>query len=180
VYRWWYYKKDTVLLSGCLFGISFICLGNMAGNSIAFAVRVLAAANPDGPEATKEVVRGVALAAATFACVIHAISRRGGIWLSNVLASVKVGILLLIVVLAIKHKPSVVAENFADSFLAPKIPKWAQTCNHPVGAENKNGYTKAFLSISELLPSDYQCALASDQLLVFAYSGFDQANYVIE
>ena len=93
----------------------------MAGNSIAFAVRVLAAANPDGPEPTKEVVRGVALAATTFACVIHVISRRGGIWLSNVLASVKVSILLLIVVLAVRHKPSVVVENFADSFLTPKL-----------------------------------------------------------
>lgn len=151
MYRWWYYKKDTVLLVGCLFGISFICLGNMAGNSIAFAVRVLAAANPGGPEPSKEVVRGVALAAAAFACIIHSVSRRGGIWLSNLFACIKIGILLVIVVLAIKYKPSVIAENFTNSFedVVPE-PKFDGCRTRPQGEGDNNGYAKAFLSISEL------------------------------
>jgi len=152
VYRWWYYKKDTVLLAGCLFGISFICLGNMAGNSIAFAVRILKAANLDGPEPTKEVVRGVALAAAAFACVIHSVSRRGGIWLSNLFACLKIGILLAIVGLAIKYKPSVFAENFTNAFedVAPG-PEFDDCRTRFQDDGNSNGYSKAFMSISEFI-----------------------------
>ncbi|KAK0645372.1 amino acid permease-domain-containing protein [Cercophora newfieldiana] len=163
VYRWWYYKKDTVLFIGCLFGISFICLGNMAGNSIAFAARVLAAANPDEPEPRKEVVRAVALAAAAFACVIHSVSRRGGIWLSNLFACIKVLILLAIVVLAGLYKQSVIVENLnsANAFQKPKMTAGLEGCGAPPDDGNNNGYAKAFLSI------------------VFAFSGFDQANYVL-
>ena len=152
-----YYKKDTVLLSGCLFGISFICLGNMAGNSIAFAVRVLQAANP-GIQPSNGTVRGIALAVAAFACVIHAVSRRGGIWLSNFLACVKAGILLLVVVLAIRfgvlQGSDVINENFSNSISAPKIPGIAsgEDCKAPLQVDaGASGYARAFLSISEFL-----------------------------
>ncbi|KAK3313291.1 hypothetical protein B0H66DRAFT_628921 [Apodospora peruviana] len=42
----------------------------------------------------KGYVRGVAMAVAVFACLIHEASGRGGIWLNNLLALVKVGIIL--------------------------------------------------------------------------------------
>ncbi|KAK4445409.1 amino acid permease-domain-containing protein [Podospora aff. communis PSN243] len=180
VYRWWYYKKDTVFLSGCLFGISFICVGNMAGNCIAFAVRVLEAANPTDAadlNATdlntaerKGQARGIALAAAALACVIHSVSRRGGIWLSNLLACIKVGILLAILVLAIKSghnsRENIVVDNLRvpGSFQSPSkvLLAGAEPCNSPDGVGgDANGYAKAFLSI------------------IFAFSGFDQVNYVL-
>lgn len=147
------YKKDTVLYFSCLFGISFICLGNMAGNAVSFAVRVLqatkpgtAAADVDGP-----TVRGIAIAVATLTCFIHAISRRGGILLNNVLALVKVCILLLIIIAAIvvaaggfkdeegRVVPNVISENtgrskaFADA------------------SDEANGYAHAFLSIGKCI-----------------------------
>ncbi|KAK4243530.1 amino acid permease-domain-containing protein [Corynascus novoguineensis] len=96
------YKKDTVLLIGCLFGISFICVRNMAGNCILCAVRLLQAAYPD-QEATSfgsRKVRGIAIAIAVFACFIYSFSRRRGILLNNILALVKVGILLLLIGMA--------------------------------------------------------------------------------
>jgi hypothetical protein len=152
-----YYKKDTVLLSGCLFGISFICLGNMAGNSIAFAVRVLQAANPE-IQPGNSTVRGIALAAAAFSCVIHAVSRRGGIWLSNFLACVKTCILLLVVVLAIRfgvlQGSGVINENFSNSISAPRIPRLVsgEDCKTSLQVDaGASGYARAFLSISEFL-----------------------------
>ncbi|KAK3900364.1 amino acid permease-domain-containing protein [Staphylotrichum tortipilum] len=170
VYRWLSYKKDTVLLSGCLYGISFICLGNMASNCLAFAARVLEAAHP-GVDPDKGQVRGIALAAAAFACVIHSVSRRGGIWLSNFLACVKLGILLLIIVMTIvvvaggvKDAEGVAVKSvFLDNtyywkaFQPPEDP----TPGGEVKGGTVNGYAAAFLSI------------------IFSYNGFDQANYVL-
>ncbi|KAK3381241.1 amino acid permease-domain-containing protein [Podospora didyma] len=170
VYRWIYYKKDTVLLSGVLFGISFICIGNMASNCISFAVRVLQAAHPND-EPSNGQVRGIALAAAALACVIHAVSRRGGIWLNNILALVKVGILLVIIATTLAvvgngihdKDGNLVQSVFMDN-LNPKVAFKAPLA--PVGATQAqegtvNGYAAALLSI------------------IFAYSGFDQTNYVL-
>ena len=43
-------------------------------------------------------VRGLAIAALTTACLLHAFWRKGGIWLNNAFAFMKVIILLLIIV----------------------------------------------------------------------------------
>jgi len=161
VYRWFSYKKDTILLSGCLYGISFICLGNMASNCLAFAARVLEAAHP-GDEPDKGQVRGIALLAAAFACVIHSVSRRGGIWLSNFLAIVKLGILLLIIITTIvvvaggiKDENGVAVKSvFLDNTYYWKAFQPPVDSTHgakPVDAGTVNGYAAAFLSISESL-----------------------------
>ncbi|PKS10922.1 hypothetical protein jhhlp_002680 [Lomentospora prolificans] len=167
VYRKPRYRKDTVLFFACLYGIAFICLGNMAGNSISFAIRALQAANPGtaSEEFSSGAVRGIAIAVAAITCFIHTISRRGGIFLNNVLAIIKVGILLLIIATAI----AVAAGGFHDQSGA-EVPNYI---GHNTGRENSfkyisdkasgeaNGYAQAFLSI------------------VFAFSGFDQPNYVL-
>lgn len=71
-------------------------LGNRTGNAIAFGLYVMEAAgystNSEAP-----AVRGLALAAMTFACLIHASWRKGGIMLNNIVASIKVLILLAII-----------------------------------------------------------------------------------
>ena len=159
----------------------------MAGNSIKFAVHVLEAANPDSEfEPSKGLVRGVALAAAAFACIIHSVSRRGGIWLSNLFACVKVGILLVILALAIRIgildkerglQPSVVEENFTNAFSPPKL---LPGCEGPLGGKSENGYARAFLSISESVFFHRRVLKweLTTRFIVFAFSGFDQANYV--
>jgi hypothetical protein len=69
----------------------------MAGNCVNFGTRVLMAANPDpSAEVSHTLVCAIATAAAFFSCVVHAVSRRGGIVLNNCLAVVKVCILLII------------------------------------------------------------------------------------
>ncbi|KAI5458244.1 amino acid permease-domain-containing protein [Mariannaea sp. PMI_226] len=153
VYRKPGYRNDTVLLSTCLFGIAFICLGNMAGNSISFAMRIMGAAGNDDPK--NSTVRGIALGVAVLTCFIHTISRRGGLFLNNVLAIVKIMILLLIVVTAIivgaggLDTPNVIGENTKPSKAFD-------------GAlSDANGYAQSFLAI------------------IFAFSGFEQPNYVL-
>ncbi|KAK1623926.1 high-affinity methionine permease [Colletotrichum phormii] len=147
------YRKNTLLLSTCIFGISFIVLGNMAGNSIHFAIRLLEAADvkpENGP------VRGIALAVATFSCGIHAFSRRGGILLNNVLAVVKILTMLLIIVativVATKGFPG--ANNVFDKNTSPET-------SFKNASNEANSYAQAFLAI------------------IFSFSGFEQPNYVL-
>ncbi|KAK3177785.1 hypothetical protein K4F52_009483 [Lecanicillium sp. MT-2017a] len=99
VYPWPALRRNTVLLSACIFGAGFIAFGNMASNCISFATRLLLAADIESP--SNGTVRGIAIGIAILACFIHAFSRRGGIWLNNVLAVIKVLMLLLIIVTAI-------------------------------------------------------------------------------
>jgi len=148
------YRKNTILLSTCIFGISFIVLGNMAGNCIHFALRVLEAAGFDEPE--NGPVRGIALAAATFSCSVHALSRRFGILLNNTLAMMKIMIMLLIIVAAIvvgaggfPATKNVIADN-----TSPKN-------SFRDASKEANGYAQAFLAI------------------IFTFSGFEQPNYVL-
>ncbi|GKT65174.1 high-affinity methionine permease [Colletotrichum tofieldiae] len=148
------YRKNTILLSTCIFGISFIVLGNMAGNCIHFALRVLEAAGVENPE--NGTVRGIALAAATFACSVHALSRRFGILLNNTLAMVKIMILLLIIIAAIVVGaggfPS--TENVISNNTSPKN-------SFKDASKEANSYAQAFLAI------------------IFTFSGFEQPNYVL-
>jgi amino acid transporter len=138
----------------CVFGLAFIALGNMAGNSINFALRVMQAAGIEDP--SNGSVRGIAILVATFACFIHAFSRRGGIWLNNILAMIKLAILVLIVIAAtvvgaggFPKTKNVIAEN-------------TSTANSFNGASSDpSGYAQAFLGI------------------IFSFSGFEQPNYVL-
>jgi L-asparagine transporter-like permease len=153
VFTWPAYrpKTKTVLLVTCVFAIAYIILGNMAGNCLIFGIRTLQAANAP---VTNSAVRGLAVAAATVACLIHSFSRRGGIWLGNIFALIKVLMLLLIIITGICawagvfHTPNYASDNMA--------------LNHSFADSSNDsyGYTQAFLAV------------------IFAWSGFDQPNYV--
>jgi L-asparagine transporter-like permease len=131
--------------------MAYIVLGNMAGNCLIFGIRILEAANVPG---TNSAVRGIAVGAATFACGIHAFSRRGGIYLGNAFAIVKVLMLLMIIIAGICawsgafHTKTYAIENMTANyaFSSPSTDSY--------------GYVKAFLAV------------------VFAWNGFDQPNYV--
>lgn len=142
-----------MLFVSCLFGISFIILGNMAGNCINFSVRAFEAAGIEEKDQSSAVIRGVSIAVATFACFIHAISRRGGILLNNVFAVVKAAFLLVIIITAIVFSTGAfgttidqaTSETIVTSNLAPS----KAFASSPSDA---NGYARAFLSISECDP----------------------------
>jgi amino acid transporter len=138
----------------CLFGAAYIILGNMAGNCLVFGLRCLDAAGLVSSD-YDGTVRGIAVGVATFACLIHTVSRRGGIWLGNLFAVIKVLMLTLMVILgfcawggAFKSK-SYADENMSvhNSFRNPSSEPY--------------GYVSAFLAV------------------IFAWSGFDQPTYVL-
>ncbi|KAF1972410.1 hypothetical protein BU23DRAFT_580989 [Bimuria novae-zelandiae CBS 107.79] len=152
VLPWPAYRHRTVLLITCMYAAAYIVLGNMAGNYLIFGIRILEAANKP---LTNSEVRELAVAAATFGCAIHTFSRRGGIWLGNVLAIVKVCMLLMMVIISMRAwggvfgVPNVVEQNLAaqNSFAKPSKDPYV--------------YAKAFLC------------------MIFAWSGFDQPNSVL-
>ena len=123
----------------------------MAGNCLIFGIRILEAANAPTSNSS---VRGVAVAAATFACLIHSFSRRGGIWLGNFFAIIKVLMLLLIIITGIcAWAGAFKTKTYANENLAMD-----RSFEDP--ANDSYGYAKAFLAI------------------IFAWGGFDQPNYV--
>ena len=77
-----------------MYGVIYITLGNLSGNAIAFGLYVMDAAGIAGSDAA---VRGLAVTSLTFACILHALWRKGGIVLNNFLAFVKVSTLLGII-----------------------------------------------------------------------------------
>jgi len=147
------YRKNTVLFSACFFGISFIILGNMAGNAISFATSVLEAANIVPTEGT---VRGIAIAISVFACFIHTFSRRGGIVLNNILAGAKLCIILIIIIVTIIYSKGGFG-NYSDKVIQENL--GANSLRNR--SSNPHGYARSFLSI------------------VFAFGGFEQPNYVL-
>jgi amino acid transporter len=154
VYRKPAYRKNTIALGTCLFGIGFIAFGNMAGNAINFAVCILRAGGTEHPD--NGLVRGIAITCATLTCFIHAFSRRGGIWLNNMFALVKIAMLLLIVITAI-----VVAAHGL-----PESANYIEENTNPATAfdaknTDANGYAHAFLAV------------------IFSFWGFEQPNYIL-
>lgn len=144
IFPWPRYRENTVIFMGVLFGISFICVGNMASNCIDCALRILEAANPDMEveSFSQGAIYGIAISIATMTCFIHAISRRGGILLSNAFAFVKVGFLVFIIVTC-----WVVAGGWSGINGLPKgtYVKEEKTST----ATDPNGATAAFLAVSK-------------------------------
>lgn len=83
-------------MATCVYGMLFIILGNLAGNAIGFGSYIMEAAGYQAG-AKESAVRGLAVAGLTLAALIHATWRKGGIWLNNAFAFLKVAILLLII-----------------------------------------------------------------------------------
>ena len=150
-----YLLRKPKFFVACVYGVVFIILGNMAGNALFFGEFVLEAA---GLKDHHAATRGLAVLVTTFACLIHGVWRRGGIILNNILAVIKIGILLLIIVLGItalgnQFEQDGEVQNFAAHNMAPdKSFANAPTVTH--------GYVESILAV------------------IFAYGGYNQANYV--
>ena len=128
----------------------------MAANGIAFAQFCFRIGNNADP--SNKSVRGVAVVVATFACTIHAVSRRGGIYLSNILAIIKVFTLLLIFATGIAASAGAFPNHQISIAHPPNLSSTHDS--FPTPAKNAYGYAEAFLSV------------------LFAYAGWNQANYV--
>ncbi len=86
------------LRTTCSFAIMYILLYNLGGNAIAFALEVLIASGhyEAGTVPPRGAVLGIAIAVLTLVIVLHTFSRGGGILVNNLMAIVKVTLLLVI------------------------------------------------------------------------------------
>jgi len=144
-----YFLKKPEFFATCVYGISFILLGNSSANCVAFGQSVLEAADVT---LTPGKVFGVAIAVNSFCCLLHSISRRWGILLNNFLGTIKLLMLLWFIIIGfvwMKH-------DVASANLDPST-SFSRENNTPRMPYN---YAESLLFI--MLP----------------YSGFHQANYV--
>jgi L-asparagine transporter-like permease len=126
----------------------------MAGNAIVFGQNIMIACGSAEP--TNGPVRAIAVGVATFACTLHIVSRWVGIALNNFFGSVKAAMLLMLIIVGI------------ISFAGGLSVKTKETAKQNYGAygnfdsasKSSYGYAASFLSV------------------IFAYGGFNQANYV--
>ncbi|KAK4185802.1 putative high-affinity methionine permease [Podospora australis] len=145
-----YFLKAPKFLATCLFGVSFLVFGNTATNSVAFAVAVHQAS---GATATAGKVAAIALAANTFSCLLHSMSRKWGIRLNNLLGSLKLLMLVLMIIFGLRWLDrDVAADNFNSQTSFEKTDK------SPTGVYR---YGEALV------------------YAIFPFGGFHQANYVL-
>jgi amino acid transporter len=140
--------KKPMFLATCLFGIAFIVLENSAHNAIALGQNILDAAHA---EATPGKILAIALAANTFCCLLHAISRRWGIIVNNFFGTLKFLILIFVIIIGlIWINPKVAKSNFnvSTSFSTANSPKLSYK------------YAEAFMWV------------------IFPFGTFHQVNYV--
>lgn len=124
----------------------------MAANGISFSKYFLQAC---GVEPSNGAIRGMAIGVATFACLIHGTSRKLGIVINNVFGVIKVAMLLMIIIVGICAGAGVFGQDAVarDNLGVNKSFQSPSTDSY--------GYTEAFLAI------------------IFAFGGFNQANYVL-
>ena len=145
-----------------MYGVMFVILGNLSGNAIAFGNYVLAAANIESDAAA----RGLAVACSTVACLLHGVWRRGGIWVNNGLAALKV--LILVAVIGIGFAASAGAK-FGHG------PVHGETVDSITGQVTPNFDTKS----SFAHPNHDAASYASSILfIVYTFSGYEQPFYV--
>ena len=139
-----------------MYGLVFVVLGNLAGNAVALGQYVMrAAGDPDNTHA----IRGLAVAALTAACLIHGLWRKGGIVLNNVLALIKVLILMAVIVIGF-------AVAAGASFGNGSVGKAAVKANFDIH--------KSFQDPK----GDVGSYARSIVYIVYSYSGFKQPFYV--
>jgi amino acid transporter len=150
-----YLFQRPKFLVTCMYGVAFLILGNLAGNSVAFGeyfMRALGYVDQDVPRSWNI---GIALAGLTLVCLVHVFSRRGGILISNIFAMLKVLILLAIIVI-----------GFAVASGARFGPGTSQTANLNL----KNAFATPQKDVSSYTYSFFY--------VLYSYSGFEQPFYV--
>jgi amino acid permease len=142
-----------------MFGIPFILLGNLAGNALALGRYVMLAAGYSDAAgrltASQGSVTGIAIVALSVVILIHMCTRRGGIFLNNLFAVLKVLLLLAIIVIGF---------SFRGGGLPVKDHLGGQNYSSPTSfserARSLSSYTESLL------------------VIMYSYSGYEQPFYV--
>ncbi|CZT18069.1 uncharacterized protein RCC_03907 [Ramularia collo-cygni] len=143
----------------CSFSIMFVLMYNLSGNAISFGLQVLIASGyydkSSGEVPDRGIVIGIAVAALSAVVMIHMVSRKLGIWINNLFAILKVGLLLAIICLGIAKA----AGKFGGSGDVPR-----------------NNFTR---DVWKTQRSDAASWSNSLVLCLYAFSGFEQPFYVL-
>ena len=158
-----YIYKAPQLRTTCMYGTDFIVLGNLTGNAIAFGIYIMEAA---GLPAHGGATRGLAVACMTFACLLHAAWRQGGIIVNNLLALLKVLILIAIIIIGF-------AASAGASF--GHGPVHGQTIDASTNKSTSNFDTSSAFANAHSGVSNYVEPLL---LILYTYSGYEQPFYV--
>lgn len=148
-----YLLRRPKFLVLCCYAINYILLASSATNALSFGDDVIGDQGTDRGAMRDAAARGLAILAVTFPCFMHAFTRRGGIILNNVVVMVKVAILCSFPIMAICVLAGVVDSNHAKHNLDPKN-SFANT------RSNVDSCTQGILAV------------------LYAFSGYNQANYV--
>ncbi|KAK3942388.1 phosphatidylinositol 4-kinase-like protein [Diplogelasinospora grovesii] len=154
----WYRPR---YLATCIFAVQFVLFAISTGGSISFSSYILKAAQSDSQDGSW-LNRGIAVAAVSVVCLIHAFTPRLGIWLSNGLGAFKLVLLGLVVFTGFA---ALAGHTNAD----PK----------PQNFSTFNGQGSALSGETEDsagTAAGYALALLQVQ---YAYSGWENANYVL-
>jgi amino acid transporter len=176
------FKKPAFFIT-CLYGIMFVILGNISGNAIIFAIYILIAAgnDPIGPashSSQKGPIIGIAICLLTFCAALHTFSRRGGVILGNIVATIKVLVLLALAILGMVHAGRKFLQSAPGSINESAIP------NAP---ENITSHLINNASSINLNPHnsfagsrhDLGSFVDSSLFVIFTYTGFEQPFYVL-
>lgn len=156
------YRRPRYLAT-CIFAVQFVLFAISTAGSISFSSYMILA-NGSGDAAEPWVIRGVAISAITLVCLIHALTPRLGIWLSNGLGAFKLVLLSLVVFTgfaALSGKMQGPSPRNFSSFDGP---------DHPDDLDNVDG------SSAQTTAAGYALALLQ---VLYAYSGWENANYVL-
>lgn len=168
-------------LATSVYGIMFLLLGNISGNAIAFGIYVTIAVGrePLGADAGAERSRiaGIAVALLTFCALTHIFTRRGGIWLGNILATFKVLLLLTLIILGFVHAGKQYLQSPSGSINEPGVPN----SNIIVTSADINRAASTNYDYHTSFGGATTVASCSNSLLyaLFPFSGFEQPLMVL-
>lgn len=165
-----------------MFGIMFIILGNISGNSVAFGIYVMIAAGKDpiGKDAlgTRLSVYGIAVALLTFCAAFHIFTRRGGIMLNNAMGTFKIALILALALLGFVHAGGRYLQRLTDAVDEPAVFgadfNVTSVAINDAASHNLNPLT-AFVNEG----IDGSSIFESFLYALFAYTGFRQPFYVL-
>ena len=157
-----YMFRKPKFLATSTYAVIFIFLGNTAGNGIVFGTKVLQIINyPDTVDIfdhrTGWIIKGIAVATITAACLLHGAWRAGGIWVQNTLAVLKLGILWFFIIAG----------------LATYSGKIHSISNPGIELSSSNSFENIDIFTPDNGAHGWITALLD---VTFSYSGFEYAN----
>jgi amino acid transporter len=166
----------------CVYGIMYLFLGNISGNAIAFGIyfEIMIGRDPLSTDPRQNAERGrvawLAVGLLTFCAALHIFTRRGGILLSNILASIKVLMILALAIIGFVHAGGRWLQSKPGSI--NELPVSGSPFN--ITTVQINNATETNYHSSFANPRHDVASFVQSLLFVsFSYTGYEQPFYVL-